>query len=97
MCSLKSPMQAEKDVSQITSRDKWTFLLNAQEFYIFYLISDALCNCDIISCFIGLLSTVLPRLHDTTGCQGGYTTNLTTGWMFIHTIQPVVKPVVKRV
>ena len=25
-----------------------------------------------------------PRLHDTTGCQMG----LTTGWMFVYTIQP---------
>jgi len=30
-----------------------------------------------------------PRLHDTTCCQSG----LTTGWMFVYTIQPVVKPV----
>jgi len=29
------------------------------------------------------------RLHDTAGCQTG----LTTGWMFVYTIQPVVNPV----
>jgi len=30
-----------------------------------------------------------------TGCQTGLTTRLTTGWMFVYTIQPVVKPVVQ--
>jgi len=34
-------------------------------------------------------STTIPRLYDATG--------LTTGWMFIYTIQPVVKPVVQQV
>jgi len=42
-----------------------------------------------------------PRLHDTTCCQGGcqsrLTTGLTTGWMFVYTIQPVVKQVVQPV
>jgi len=36
---------------------------------------------------------LLPRLHDTAGCQTGCQTGLTTGWMFVYTIQPVVKPV----
>jgi len=31
-----------------------------------------------------------PRLHDATCCQSG----LTSGWMFVYTIQPVVQPVV---
>jgi len=31
-----------------------------------------------------------PRLHDTTCCQTGWTTSLTTSWMFVYTIQPVV-------
>ena len=31
------------------------------------------------------------------GCQTGYQTRLTTGWMFVYTIQPVVKPVVQLV
>jgi len=44
-----------------------------------------------------VLSTITPRLHDTTGCQTGWTTGWTTGWMFVYTIQPVVQPVVKRV
>jgi len=33
--------------------------------------------------------TFKPRLHDTICCQTG----LTTGYMFVYTIQPVVKPV----
>ena len=32
-----------------------------------------------------------------TGCQTCMTTGLTTGWMFVYTIQPVVKPVVQPV
>ena len=36
-------------------------------------------------------STFVPHLHDTSGCQ----TALTTGWTFVYTIQPVVKPVVQ--
>ena len=31
------------------------------------------------------------------GCQTCLTTELTTGWMFVYTIQPVVKPVVQPV
>jgi len=31
------------------------------------------------------------------GCQTGCQTCLTTGWMFVYTIQPVVKPVVQPV
>jgi len=31
------------------------------------------------------------------GCQTGLTTGLTTVWMFVHTIQPDVKPVVQPV
>jgi len=31
----------------------------------------------------------LLRLHDTSGCQTGWT----TGWMFVYTMQPVVQPV----
>jgi len=53
------------------------------------------------------LSLLIPRLHDTTGCQTGCTTGcqtgcitsyqtgytfLTTGWMFVYTMQPVVQP-----
>jgi len=34
-----------------------------------------------------------PRLHDTNGCQTGWT----TGWMFVYTMQPVVQPVVQPV
>jgi len=37
--------------------------------------------------------TVIPRLHDTTGCQTGCTTGLTTGCIVHTNIQPVVKPV----
>ena len=33
------------------------------------------------------------RLHDTTGCQTGCATAVTTGWMFVYTMQPVVQPV----
>ena len=36
--------------------------------------------------------TVLFVQHD---CQTGCQTRLTTGWMFVYTIQPVVKPVVQ--
>ena len=32
-----------------------------------------------------------------TGCQAGLTTRLTTGWMFVYTIQPVVNTVVQSV
>jgi len=28
-----------------------------------------------------------------TGCQTVYTSGLTTGWMFVYTMQPVVNPV----
>jgi len=31
------------------------------------------------------------------GCQTGWTTDLTSGWMFVYTIQPVVKPAVQPV
>ena len=41
--------------------------------------------------------TLKPRLHDTTCCQTGCQTRLTTGWMFVYTIQPVVNPVVQPV
>ena len=34
---------------------------------------------------------LIPRLHNTTGCQA----SLTIGWMFVYTIQPVVRPVVQ--
>jgi len=41
----------------------------------------------------GVHTTLEPRLHDTTccqtRCQTGCQTRLTTGWMFVHTIQPV--------
>jgi len=40
---------------------------------------------------------VMPRLHDTIGCQSGCQTGLTTGWMFVYTMQPVVKPVCQQV
>jgi len=40
----------------------------------------------------------LYRVHKySTGCQTRSTTGLTTGWMFVYTIQPVVKPVVQPV
>ena len=40
-------------------------------------------------------ANVIPRLHDTAGCQTGCTTDrLNEQWQFV---QPVVKPVVKRV
>ena len=29
------------------------------------------------------------------GCQTGLATSMTTGWMFVYTIQPVVKPVLQ--
>ena len=37
------------------------------------------------------------RLHDTTGCQAGWTTGSTTGWMFVYTMQPVLQLVVNPV
>jgi len=37
---------------------------------------------------------LIPRLHDTTGCQTCCTTGFTTGWMFVYTMQPVVQPAV---
>jgi len=40
---------------------------------------------------------LLPRLHDKTGCHAGCQTALTTGWMFVYTIQPAVKPVWQQV
>jgi len=40
-----------------------------------------------------LYSVNRPRLHDTAGCQTGWT----TGWMFVYTMQPVVQPVVQPV
>jgi len=35
-------------------------------------------------------------IHDTAGCHTGCQTGLPTGWMFVYTIQPVVKPVDNR-
>jgi len=32
-----------------------------------------------------------------TGCHIGCTTVLTTGWMFVYTMQPVVQPIVQLV
>jgi len=32
-------------------------------------------------------------IHDTAGCQTSCQTGVTTSWMFVYTIQPVVKPV----
>jgi len=48
-----------------------------------------------VSCWflVCSLSIVIPCLHDTTGCQTG----LTTSWMFVYMIQPVVQLVVKSV
>ena len=40
-----------------------------------------------------LRSTVKPRLHDTTCCQTGCQTDLTTGCIVYTNIQPIVKPV----
>jgi len=36
-------------------------------------------------------------IHDTTGCQCQRGCQTTNGWMFVYTIQPVVKPVVQPV
>jgi len=47
--------------------------------------------------FMACYTIVKPRLHDTSCCQTGCKTGLTTVWMLVHTIQSVVKPVVKRV
>jgi len=44
----------------------------------------------------GRPAVLIPRLHDITGCQTGCQTGFTTGWMFVYTIQPVVKLVVNR-
>ena len=41
--------------------------------------------------------SVKPRLHDTTCCQRVVKPGLTTGWMFVYTIKPVVNPVVQPV
>jgi len=55
-------------------------------------------NCDlqISSCNVNVFNTsrsssrwcsqsvLRPRLHDTTGCQAGWTTGMTTGWMFLY-------------
>jgi len=46
-----------------------------------------------VSCQVATDATVIPRLHDTAGCQTGCQPGLTTGWMFVYTIQPVIKPV----
>jgi len=35
---------------------------------------------------------IIPRLHDTTGCQIGWTTAWTTGCIVYTNIQPVVQP-----
>jgi len=43
-----------------------------------------------------LTITVIPRLHDTTGCQTGCTTGMTTGCIVQTNIQPVVNAVVNR-
>jgi len=43
----------------------------------------------------GPANHLILRLHDTTGCQIGCTTDLTTSWIFVYPIQPVVQPVVK--
>ena len=37
--------------------------------------------------------TVIPRLHDTTGCRTGGQSGSTTGCIVYTNIQPVVKPV----
>ena len=63
-----------------------TSCIFSQSFAVSLLMTD----CDIQSANDGL---VIPRLHDTAGCQTGCQTGLTTGWMFVYTIQPVVKPV----
>jgi len=47
----------------------------------------------IVSRDQAIMGFIKPRLHDTTCCQ----TALTTGWMFVYTIQPVVKRAVKPV
>ena len=52
-------------------------------------LSVCLCICLCVCLFVCLLVYILclkPRLHNTTCCQTG----LTTGWMFVYTIQPVV-------
>jgi len=38
---------------------------------------------------------LIPRLHDTIGCQTGCTTGWTTDWMFVYTMQPVVQPAIQ--
>ena len=43
------------------------------------------------------LSRYTNNIESVNGCQTCFTTNLTTGWMFVYTIQPVVKPVWQQV
>ena len=51
---------------------------------------------DLILAHLSLeLVHLLPRLHNTTGCQTGYTAGLRTGWVFVYTMQPVVQPAVQ--
>jgi len=52
---------------------------------------SALYRCILIT--INVKKTLKTRLHDTTCCQTGCQSGLTTGYMFVYTIQPVVKPV----
>jgi len=46
-------------------------------------------------CQTGLTDQLYRVYKHLPGCQTGLTTNLTTGWMFVYTIQPVLKPVVQ--
>jgi len=47
-----------------------------------------------VGCLFARCSRLSHRLYNwTAGCQTG----LTTGWMFVYTMQPVVQPVVKPV
>ena len=59
-----------------------TTVLNEQPLFILPVVKPGCTTCLTTGC-----------IHDTAGCQTGCQTNLKTGWMFVCTIQPVVKPV----
>jgi len=54
-------------------------------------------TCCETGCQAGLTNRLYRVYKHSTGCQTGLTTDLTTGWMFVYTIQPIVKPDVQQV
>jgi len=56
-----------------------------------------LCIMYTAGCQTGCTTRFVEQLLVQHGCQTGLTTGLTAGWMFVYTVQPVVKLVVQPV